>query len=122
MKHHKKNTGQASPSTGAIWCGRNARPGFMNRRPAAAAGGSRGRAADWESAGLRWTDHGRGFGDDPALLNAIAAFQAALEEQTREQARCPGHAPVALAALGKRESGTGRLEESAADYRLAPRI
>jgi hypothetical protein len=35
-----------------------------------------GRAADWESAGLRWTDQGRGFGDDPALVNAVAALHA----------------------------------------------
>ena len=38
-----------------------------------------GRAADWASAGLRWTDQGRAFGDDPALVNAIAAYQAALD-------------------------------------------
>jgi hypothetical protein len=36
-----------------------------------------GRAADWESAGLRWAEQGRTgpkLGDDPALVNAIAAF------------------------------------------------
>ena len=69
-----------------------------------------GRAADWESAGLRWTDQGRGFGDDPALVNAIAAFQAALEEQTRAQAPLPWartqlNLANAFYFLGEREPG-----------------
>src|SRR5882757_7521987 len=83
-----------------------------------------GRAADWESAGLRWTDQGRGFGDDPALVNAIAAFQAALEEQTRAQAplqwaRTQLNLANAFYLLGERESGTGRLEAAVVAYRLA---
>src|SRR6266851_787962 len=82
-----------------------------------------GRAADWASAGLRWTDQGRGFGDDPALLNAIAAFQAALEGQTRAQAplhwaRTQLNLANASYFLGEREPGTGRLE-AAVVYRLA---
>src|SRR5580704_3818381 len=82
-----------------------------------------GRAADWESAGLRWTDQGRGFGDDPALVNAIAAFQAALEGQTRTQAPLPWartqlNLANAFYFLGERESGTDRLEEAVVAYRL----
>ena len=83
-----------------------------------------GRAADWESAGLRWTDQGRDFGDNPALLNAIAAFQAALEEQTREHApldwaRTQLNLANAFYFLGEREAGTGRLEAAVVAYRLA---
>src|SRR6267154_1432676 len=83
-----------------------------------------GSAADWESAGLRWTDQGRGFGDDPALVNAIAAFQAALEEQTRSQAplhwaRTQLNLANAFYFLGEREPRTGRLEAAVVAYRLA---
>src|SRR5882672_12132236 len=83
-----------------------------------------GRAADWEFAGLRWTDQGRGFGDNPALVNAIAAYQAAMEEQTRAQAplhwaRTQLNLANAFYLLGERESGKDRLEEAVAAYRLA---
>src|SRR4029077_12603223 len=83
-----------------------------------------GRAGGWESAGLRWTDQGRVFGDDPALVNAIAAFQAAMEEQTRAQAPLPWartqlNLANAFYLLGEREPGTARLEAAVVAYRLA---
>ena len=82
------------------------------------------RAADWESAGLRWSDQGRDFGDNPALVNAVAAFQAALEEQTRERApldwaRTQLNLANAFYFLGEREPGTARLEAAVLAYRLA---
>src|SRR4051812_27665929 len=43
------------------------------------------RGADLVYAGLRWTDQGRDFGDNPALGRAIAAYRAALQERTRER-------------------------------------
>ena len=42
------------------------------------------RAADWVSAGLAWTDEGRDFGNNAALIRAIAAYRAALEDRTRD--------------------------------------
>src|SRR4029077_18012721 len=83
-----------------------------------------GRATDWGSAGLRWTDQGRTFGDDPALVDAIAAFQMALEERTRAQAPLPWartqlNLANAFYFLGEREAGTARLEAAVLAYRLA---
>ena len=82
------------------------------------------RASDWVSAGRSWMDQGRDFGDNPALLSAIAAYRAALEERTR--ARAPldwattqNNLGNALLVLGDRESGTARLEEAVAAYRAA---
>ena len=42
------------------------------------------RGADWVSAGLAWTDQGRDFGNNAALIRAIAAYRAALQERTRD--------------------------------------
>ena len=82
------------------------------------------RGADWGSAGLSWTEQGRDFGDNAALISAIAAYRAALEERTR--ARVPrdwgatqNNLGAALIALGERQSGTGLLEEAVATIRLA---
>ena len=82
------------------------------------------RGSDWAWAGLSWTDQGRDFGDNPALLRAIAAFQAALEERTRARvpldwATTQHNLGTALLVLGQRESGTARLEEAVAAYRAA---
>ena len=43
------------------------------------------RGSDLVSTGLSWTDQGRDFGDNAALLSATAAFSAALGERTRER-------------------------------------
>ena len=82
------------------------------------------RGADWGSAGLSWTEQGRDFGDNAALISAIAAYRAALEERTR--ARGPrdwgatqNNLGAAFIALGERQSGTGLLEEAVATIRLA---
>ena len=55
---------------------------------------------------------------------AVAAYRAALEEQTRERvpldwATTQNNLGLALARLGERESGTARLEEAVAAYRAA---
>ena len=82
------------------------------------------RGADWLSAGLRWTDQGRDFGDKPALISAVAAYRAALKERTRARvpldwAMTQNNLGAALGTLGERESGTARLEEAVAAYRAA---
>jgi hypothetical protein len=43
------------------------------------------RGVDWVDAGLRWNDQGRDFGDNAALANALGAFDAALNELTRDR-------------------------------------
>ncbi len=58
------------------------------------------------------------------LEEAIAAYRAALLEQTRERvplqwARTQNNLGNALRALGERESGTARLEEAVSAYRAA---
>ena len=54
----------------------------------------------------------------------MAAYRGALEEWTRELvplgwARRQNNLGVALASLGKRETGTARLEEAVVAYRVA---
>ena len=62
---------------------------------------------------------------NPARLEqAVAAYHAALEEQTRERvplewAQTQNSLGNALQVLGERESGTARLEEAVAAYRAA---
>ena len=56
------------------------------------------------------------------LEEAVAAFQMALGEVTRESspldwARTQGHLGIVLGALGQREIGTARLEEAVAAFR-----
>ncbi len=58
------------------------------------------------------------------LEEAVAAYRAALEEQTRERvpldwALTQNNLAGALATLGERESGTARLEEAVTAYRAA---
>ena len=58
------------------------------------------------------------------LEEAVAAYRAALEEQTRERvpldwATTQNNLGNALWTLGERESGTARLEEAVAAYRAA---
>ena len=58
------------------------------------------------------------------LDEAVAAYRAALEEQTRERvpldwAKTQNDLGNALEALGERESGTAQLEEAVAAYRAA---
>ena len=58
------------------------------------------------------------------LEEAVAAYQAALEERTRERvplqwATTQNNLGNALASLGERESGTAKLEEAVAAYRAA---
>ena len=82
------------------------------------------RAADWVSAGLAWTDQGRDFGNHTALIRAIAAYRAALQDRTRARvpldwAKTQNSLGNALAILGQRERGTARLEEAVAVYRAA---
>ena len=74
--------------------------------------------------GLTLAVIGQQTGDNAALENAIAAFRAALEEQTRDRvpidwARTQISLGNALRSLGERESGTARLEEAVAVYRAA---
>jgi hypothetical protein len=62
--------------------------------------------------------------DAARLEEAIAAFRAALEEQTRarvplEWAMMQNNLGNALTSLGQRETGTARLEEAVAAYRAA---
>jgi tetratricopeptide (TPR) repeat protein len=69
-------------------------------------------------------DQGEFKGDNAALLVAIAAFRAALEEWTRERAplewaMTQNNLGNALWTLGERESGTARLEEAVSAYRAA---
>ena len=58
------------------------------------------------------------------LEEAVTAYQAALEEQTRERgpldwAATQNNLGTALQSLGKRESGTARLEEAVTAYQAA---
>ena len=62
--------------------------------------------------------------DSARLLQAVAVYRAALDEQARERvpldwARAQNNLGVALSSLGERESGTERLEEAVAAYRAA---
>jgi len=60
-----------------------------------------------------------------SFQEGIAAYRLALEERTRERApldwaRTQNNLGPALAALGKRESRTARLEEAIAAYDACP--
>jgi tetratricopeptide (TPR) repeat protein len=82
------------------------------------------RGTEWLSAGARWTDQGRDFADNPALVNAITACRTALEHYIRERvpkkwAATQNNLGVALMTLGERETGTERLEEAVAALRAA---
>jgi len=82
------------------------------------------RSADWVLAGDSWTEQGLYFGDNRALINAIAGYRAALEERTRARvpldwAATQNSVGNALQILGEREGGTARLEEAVAAYRAA---
>ena len=62
--------------------------------------------------------------DTERLEQAVAAFRAALEEQTRERvpqdwAMTQNNLGNALARLGERDSGTEKLEQAVAAYRVA---
>jgi tetratricopeptide (TPR) repeat protein len=64
------------------------------------------------------------FGDNDALLQAIAALRGVLTENTRERvpldwAMTQNNLGNALQKLGEREIGTARLEEAVAAYRAA---
>ena len=67
---------------------------------------------------------GREFGDNPALLDGIAAFQTALGLAPRDRvpldwATTQNNLGIALATLGARESGTARLDQAVGAYRAA---
>ncbi|MCW2306303.1 tetratricopeptide (TPR) repeat protein [Rhodobium gokarnense] len=71
-----------------------------------------------------YRDRGETKGDNAALLFAIAAYRAALEERTRERvpldwAATQNNLGNALGILGARESGTERLKEAVDAYRAA---
>ncbi len=63
------------------------------------------------------SDHGREFGDNQALHDAIAVYRTALDLASRERvpldwAGTQNNLGNALRMLGERESGTARLEEA----------
>lgn len=67
---------------------------------------------------------GEQSGENAPLQEAVAAYRAALKEQTRERvpldwAKTQNNLGNALRALGERESGTARLEEAVLAYRAA---
>ena len=71
-------------------------------------------------------DQGNEFGDDDALAAAIAVYRQALDcvpraTASHDWASAQNNLGTALARLGERESGTGRLEEAVAAYRAALR-
>ena len=77
----------------------------------------------FEKAGEFW-ERGNEKGINAALLVAISAYRAALEERTRERvplqwATTQSNLGTALSTLGERESGTARLEEAVQAYRAA---
>ncbi len=74
--------------------------------------------------GFALYEGGRDFGDNPALRETIATFQAALGLAQRDRipmdwAATQNYLGSALATLGERESGTARLEEAVAAFRAA---
>lgn len=79
---------------------------------------------DLIDAGARWRDHGRDFGDNSALVRAIAAFDRAMALKPRtafgdDWAAGQVWRGNALMVLGQREGGTARLEEVVATYHAA---
>ena len=67
------------------------------------------------------SDHGREFGDNQALRDAIAAYHTALDLAPRERvpldwAMTQNNLGNALRTLGERESGTARLDEAVAAW------
>jgi tetratricopeptide (TPR) repeat protein len=73
---------------------------------------------------VEFYERGDQRGDNAALLVAVAAYRAALEELTRERvplqwATTQNNLGNALRALGGRESGTARLEEAVTAFRAA---
>ena len=67
---------------------------------------------------------GEEFGDNAALVDAIARYRALLDRRPRERvpldwAMTQNNLGNALLTLGERESGTARLEEAVAAYRAA---
>ena len=73
---------------------------------------------------LELYSQGDEFGDNYALLQAIAAHRAALTEKARERvpldwATIQNNLGNALEKLGERESGTSRLEDAVAAFRAA---
>ena len=67
---------------------------------------------------------GNEFGDNAALLNAIAIWRKTLELRPRERvplnwATTQNNLGTALSTLGERESGTARLQEAVAAYHAA---
>jgi tetratricopeptide (TPR) repeat protein len=69
-------------------------------------------------------DQGNEFGDNPALVEAIDRYKAALRQTPRDRvpldwAMTQNNLGNALETLGERESGTARLEEAVAAYSLA---
>ena len=84
-------------------------------------------AAAWANlihAGNALYDQGNEFGDNAALMEAIAAYTSALVLTPRERvpldwATTQNNLGNALQTLGAREGGTARLEEAAAAFRLA---
>ncbi|MGF1476774.1 MAG: hypothetical protein ACFB6S_14545 [Geminicoccaceae bacterium] len=82
------------------------------------------RWSDLVYAGLRWTDQGRDFGDNSALIEAIRVYGQALEEKTRERvpldwAMTQNNLGDALWTLGQRESDTKRLEEAVEAFKAS---
>ena len=67
---------------------------------------------------------GEEFGDNDALIDAMARYRALLDRRIRERvpldwAAAQNNLGVALSAMGQRESGTARLEEAVAAIRAA---
>src|SRR5262249_30131816 len=66
-------------------------------------------------------------GDNAALVDAVSALRAALQERTRERAPLDWATTqdtlgLALSTLGERESGTAHLEEAVSAYRAALQV
>jgi tetratricopeptide (TPR) repeat protein len=73
---------------------------------------------------LELSSQGDEFGENNALVQAIAAYRASLGEYTRERvplqwATTQNNLGNALLRLGERENGTASLEEAVAAFRAA---
>jgi tetratricopeptide (TPR) repeat protein len=74
--------------------------------------------------GITLSEIGEQAGDNSALIGAVEAYRAALEEQTRDRvplqwAMTQSNLGNALKTLGERESGTAHLTEAVSAYRAA---